>query len=347
MNTKREYKIQEEQILNMALDAVSRTAGLYGKVGDYYSETKRLMMDASITFSFGQKKNNYCVEIKSINSISNLGLIKMNFEKSKISCLLVAPYITIEMAKYCRELGIQFIDTAGNAYLKREGLHIFVIGQKRSLKNIPSAKNRAATTTGMRVVFVLLCAPKLFNASYRDIARAAGVALGSVGWVFFALKERGHLLLGEKKRNRRFIDSKRLIEEWVINYPIRLRPKLRMQCFSGPRDNWWKNLNPKKYGALFGGEIAGDILTHYRKPANALFYMEGDPTRIVMDNHLRADPYGSIEIVEKFWNFNFDDKDKQVVPPLLTYADLMATKDPRNHEVAKIIYERYIANAYD
>ncbi|MCK5356795.1 MAG: hypothetical protein KAJ48_00235, partial [Elusimicrobiales bacterium] len=48
-----------------------------------------------------------------------------------------------------------------------------------------------------------------------------------------------------------------------------------------------------------------------------------------------------------FWNFNFDNEEKQIVPPLLVYADLMATKDPRNHEVAKIIYEQYIANAYD
>ena len=347
MNPKKMHKIQKERILNMALDAVTRTAEVYGKVENYYTQTNRIQMDASIVFRFGQRKFNYNAEIKSINSISNLGLIKMQFEKSKMSCLLVAPYITTEMAKYCRELGIQFIDTAGNVYLKAEGLHVFVIGQKRNLENIPSVKNRAATTTGMRVVFLLLCAPKLFNASYRDIAEAAGVALGSVGWVFFALKERGHLLFGEKGKKRRFINPKRLIEEWVINYPIKLRPKLRTQCFSAPKDSWWENLNPEKYGALFGGEIAGDILTHYRKPSNALFYMEGNLTKIIIDNRLKSNPHGSVEIVEKFWNFNFDNEEKQIVPPLLVYADLMATKDPRNHEVAKIIYEQYIANAYD
>ena len=331
----------------MALNAVAQTAELHGEVKNYSAKDNKSLMDDGIVFKFGQKKFDYKVEIKSINSVSNLGLIKMKFEKLKKPCLLVTTYITIEMAKYCRKLEIQFIDTAGNAYLKREGLHIFVIGQKRDLENMPSAKNRAATTTGMRVVFVLLCEPKLINASYRDIAKAAGVALGSVGWVFYALKERGHLLLGEKKKKRRFINPKGLIEEWVINYSIKLRPKLRVQRFSGPNNNWWKDLNPKKYGALFGGEIAGDILTHYRKPGNALLYMESEPIRIIIDNHLKAEPDGSVEILEKFWNFSFDDKGKQIVPPLLIYADLMATKDPRNHEVAKIIYEQYIANAYD
>ncbi|MCG2725892.1 MAG: hypothetical protein L6420_06490 [Elusimicrobia bacterium] len=347
MNKKRKYKVQEERILNMALNAVERTAELHGKVGSCSAKGNSPLMDASLVFRFGQKKFIYSAEIKSINSISSLGLIKMKFEKLKTPCLLVAPYITAEMANHCRKFGIQFIDTAGNAYLKEEGLHIFVIGQKRNLENIPSAKNRAATTSGMRVVFILLCAPKLFNASYRDIAKAAGVALGSVGWVFFALKERGHLLLDEKGKKRRFIDPKGLIEEWVINYPIKLRAKLRTQCFSGPNDNWRESLNPKRYGALFGGEIAGHLLTGYRKPGKELFYMEGDLTRIVVDNHLKANPHGSVEIVEKFWDFNFDDKGKQVVPPLLVYADLIASKDPRNHEVAKIVYERYIANAYD
>ncbi|MEA3306655.1 MAG: type IV toxin-antitoxin system AbiEi family antitoxin, partial [Elusimicrobiota bacterium] len=314
MNIEKKYKIQEERILNIALEAVARTTELDGKVGNYCTKANKPLMDASIIFRFGQKKINYSVEIKSIDSISSLGLLKIKFEKSHMPCLLVAPYITAKMAKNCREMGIQFIDTAGNAYLKEKDLYIFVIGHKRNLKNIPSVKNRAATTTGMRVVFVLLCEPKLINASYRDIAKAAGVALGSVGWVFYALKERGHLL-GEKKKKRRFINPKGLIEEWVINYSIKLRSKLRTQCFSGPNDNWWRNLDLKKYGALFGGEIAGDILTHYRKPSNNLLYMEGDLTRFVIDNHLRADVQGSVEIVEKFWNFNFDDKRKQIVPP--------------------------------
>ncbi|MCK5358850.1 MAG: hypothetical protein KAJ48_10680 [Elusimicrobiales bacterium] len=114
MNLKKMHKIQEERILNMALDAVVQTAELYGKIENYYTQANRMQIDASIVFRFGQRKFNYNAEIKSINSISNLGLIKMQFEKSKMSCLLVAPYITTEMAKYCRELGIQFIDTAGN-----------------------------------------------------------------------------------------------------------------------------------------------------------------------------------------------------------------------------------------
>ena len=32
-----------------------------------------------------------------------------------------------------------------------------------------------------------------------------------------------------------------------------------------------------------------------------------------------------------------------VVPPVLAYADLLATGDPRNREVAGMIYDEYIA----
>lgn len=33
------------------------------------------------------------------------------------------------------------------------------------------------------------------------------------------------------------------------------------------------------------------------------------------------------------------------VPPLLAYADLMATTDSRNLETARMIHDRYLANA--
>jgi len=35
--------------------------------------------------------------------------------------LLVAPYITREIAERCRQLGLPFLDTAGNAYLEAPG----------------------------------------------------------------------------------------------------------------------------------------------------------------------------------------------------------------------------------
>lgn len=41
----------------------------------------------------------------------------------------------------------------------------------------------------------------------------------------------------------------------------------------------------------------------------------------------------------KFWNFPTK---PDIAPPLLVYADLVATAEPRNLEVAKMIYDEHI-----
>lgn len=338
------YNDPGARILDAALKAVARRVGLEVKREELNTFARDFDTDATVDFTFEGKAYRYAVEIRAVDRVDRLALTQVKYRTGLTGKLLAAPYITPELAERCRAMGTQFIDTAGNAYLKAEGLHIFITGQKRPLTAMPAAKDRATTATGMRVVFALLCRPDLLNAPYRDIAAAAGVALGTVGWVFYALQERGHLLV-DKQKKRRFVDLKPLVEEWARNYPVRLKPKLAAQRFHAANADWWKTAELKKNKALFGGEVAGDMLTNYRAPGEVLIYADGDPARIIIGNRLRADLKGEIEIVEKFWRFEAPANEPRVVPPLLVYADLMAAQDPRDHEVAKLVYERYLINA--
>jgi len=43
--------------------------------------------------------------------------------------------------------------------------------------------------------------------------------------------------------------------------------------------------------------------------------------------------------------FTVDETHPDLIPPILAYADLMATLDPRNIEVARMIRERIINDA--
>jgi len=47
--------------------------------------------------------------------------------------------------------------------------------------------------------------------------------------------------------------------------------------------------------------------------------------------------------LRKFWKFEPDWGYPNVTPPILIYADLLATADARNIETAKIIYDKEIA----
>ena len=265
--------------------------------------------------------------------------------------LLFAPYITHAIAQRCRELDIPFMDAAGNAYLRGPGLYVFIAGLKPDAEARGTTHVRGlATATALRMAFGLLCRPELLNATYRDTAQATGVALGAVGQVFQDLRKRGYLAGGPRKRRRRLVEPVRLFEEWVTNYPTTLRPKLNPRRFRAPDPDWWKTADIDPLNAQWGGEVAAHRLTKQLKPATVTLYLPTDTkpgvlTQLVARHKLRADPEGDIDVLERFWAFPPDPATPDVVPPILVYADLAATLDPRNREAAQRIRARYIDDA--
>jgi len=67
------------------------------------------------------------------------------------------------------------------------------------------------------------------------------------------------------------------------------------------------------------------------------------PGRFLAANRLRTNPKGNVEILRTFWDTRCDWTDPEIVPPLLVYADLLATGDPRNLETARRIYDEQLA----
>jgi hypothetical protein len=157
------------------------------------------------------------------------------------SLVRVAPYINTSQAEKLRELGIEFFDTAGNVFLRQEGLHVFVSGRKARDSNARESRPaRAFNATGSRLIFALLCNPKLEDKPYRQLAKEAGVSLGAVNWILSDLTSLGHLI-DNGKRGRRIQNRKELLKRWVAAYPEQLRPKLLIGRFhkEGAQD-WWQ-----------------------------------------------------------------------------------------------------------
>jgi hypothetical protein len=253
--------------------------------------------------------------------------------------LLVAPYVTRETADHCRHLKLAFIDTAGNAYLERPGLFVWVAGRPQPA-DLKQPRYRALQPAGLRITFALLCVPGLIGANYREIARAAGVALGAVGPALQDLEARG-FLRRTRARSPRLLDPGRLIDEWVTHYPITLRGKLNPRRFDADT-HLLKSADLAKHSGYWGGEVAADRLTGILKPGAFTIYAREPIAWLAAAARLRARPEGAVEILDVFWNFPPDVHRQEVVPPLLAYADLLATRDGRNIEAAKIIRERFI-----
>ncbi|MES2047009.1 MAG: type IV toxin-antitoxin system AbiEi family antitoxin [Pseudomonadota bacterium] len=348
------------ELINPALSALEKNTGVLGKL--LINEEKRHAdqgIDAHITLHTAGQRFDYLVECKSlVDRKSTLANIKAQLESISPPGLLITTYVSAEMAEYCRSIALEFIDTAGNAYLNRAGLHVYVKGQTGSRAQVMGRAERGSNnTTAMRMIFALLCQPGAVTASYRDIAAQAGIALGTVGTTFLDLKKRGFLLDSGQKGARRLLEPAQLSTEWAINFPIILRPKLKARQFRAPDPDWWKELKPDGIDMAWGGEVAAQKLTNYLKPATQTLYlakqhMAAGVHDLVKKYRLRPDPEGSVEILEKFWQFPSAETSgvshnvtPDVAPALLIYADLLASRDPRNAEVAKMIKEKYLDHA--
>lgn len=347
---------REQKILERALEALERTAGIHGRVvGRERRNEQGYRPDALVEIEANGQRYPYVAEIKRVDRFSILRDIRNQYAHGQgPQPLLVAPRITTETAEKCRELDLQFIDATGNAYLRGPGLYVLVKGQRsiegEDLLPIGQDAKRAGTAAHLRVIFALLCKPELLNAPYRDIVQIAGVALGTIGQVFDDLTERGFTTGGKRKGARVMLERNKLIDEWITNYPIKLRPKLNPRRFKAPKPDWWKALDITQYGAQWGAEVAAGKLTGYLRPGTVTIYLHQKKgqhplTRLVAENRLRPDRDGDIEILDAFWGFDDEPPQAQTVPPLLACADLIASLDPRNLEAAKLIHDRYLAPA--
>lgn len=255
--------------------------------------------------------------------------------------VLVTGYVSPRQAEKLRLSGAQFLDTAGNAYLDDPPLYVFITGRRRD-EPVPAGKTtRAFTTTGIKMLFALLCDPKLAGKPYREIAAEAGVSLGAVGQVLDDLKRAGHLIETEAG-GRRLLKTEELVRRWVEAYAERLRPKLLLSRYSSDRPDWWKEARPEEGGACWGGEVAAAKLTRYLKPQVKTVYAPTKLAAMQVRSGLKPDERGDTEILKKFWVFGDKSPRPDTAPALLVYADLIGSGDDRNVETAKIIYDRFL-----
>lgn len=301
--------------------------------------------DALVEIAGPQGVQQFAVEIKNkVDRVETLNQLRAFWPRHAAQPLLVAaPYLTLQAAERCRELDMCFADTAGNVYLRAPGLLIYVTGKRKPPNLAAPEEGRALTPAGLRIVFVLLCQPHLINATYREIAATARVAIGTVGPVIKDLENRKHIT---PTTQRRFLNPQRLLEEWVAAYPTTLRPKLNPRRFRGPQPNWADGVDLAPYGAFWGGEVAANRLLRYLQPQAVTIYVAEPPNKLIVDHRLKADINGDIEILDAFWQTQRLPTIRDLVPPALAYADLLTTTEGRDLEAAKMIYDEYIGPTF-
>ncbi len=338
-----EQRRTEAELLRKAIKAFHEATGIHLHLERF--EPRRAhgqRADAELRFETPQVERRFVAEVKRWLNPQTLGLAVEQIRRLRQKVLLVTEYVNPNMAERLKQIGVPFLDTFGNAYVNAPPLFVYVKGHKPPTGTPGERPTRAFVPTGLKILFALLCRQDLVDAPYRTIVENTDVALGTVGWVLYDLRRLGHLLeMG--KRGRKLVHKQRLLERWVAAYPNQLRPKLAIGKYAAPDANWWQRAQIKDFRAYWGGEIAAARLTRYLKPEVVTIYMRDLPGRFLAAHRLRTDPGGNIEVLKAFWNTNCDWTDPGIAHPLLVYADLLATGDPRNLEAARQIYDEQLA----
>ncbi len=306
----------------------------------------------------GRERALYAAAVRRRLTPATLGPVLHQLARTKEHAMVVADYVTPPLALLLREKGVAFVDAVGNAWLEQPGLVIWRTGNKPARTAKVGRAVRVFQPAGIQVVFALLCEPERVNTPVREIAEAAGVAHGTVGRILDDLRRMGHVIeLGRRQgargraRQRRLRQRRRLLDLWVEAYAQVLRPRLdpRRYRYHGTNArlafDWWKKATYRKLGAWLGGEGAAEIVTRYLKPQDITIYAD-DRAAFLKKHMLVADPQGPVIVLDRFWRFEVEWQFPDVVPPVLIYADLLATGDDRCRETAGMVYDKYLAKTF-
>lgn len=258
--------------------------------------------------------------------------------------LIVAEKIAQETKNILRERGIDYLDVHGNCSIKTDdatGKLFFRIEGRKNKEYQKEKLPRPFAKAGLKVTYRFLQHPELINATYREIAAKAGVALGNIKHIIDGLVEQ-NFVQRKNKNIYAIINYDELLDTWVRAYGEKLRPALEVGTFrflNNMDQLRWKDVQLDKNKTCWGGEPAADLWTNYLRPEIITVYTTETRNELIRNYKFIPDPNGPIKAYRKFWA---GDEAEEKTDTILTYADLILTKDGRCLETANMIYDKFI-----
>jgi hypothetical protein len=248
--------------------------------------------------------------------------------------LVLGPRVTERSAAIFRQAGINYVDQAGNTFIKFDGVHIDVRGrrhtgtpsQDRERQGLVRGGTNLFSTKRSQVIFAVLSWPRLLDQSIRTLAYAAGASTGQTQETLELLEQYGFLDEG-----RRLLPARRstLLDQWTAAYPTGLGAQSKAGRFSGE----FSDLDAAETPLYIGGEAAVPELL---RPEALVLYSDEFPEELIRRHRWkRTTDSPNIFLRHQFWSPAVRAANGvHRAPWLLTYAELMASQDSRQREAA-------------
>lgn len=331
--------MNENQIVAIALECLEEQTGIHGQWEPAHKE-----LDGKLNLFMHAKNLRFFVKVKKELRQHMLPHIFEMAGKYQ-PLMIVAENIFPKLKEILREKKIAYLDTAGNIYANTGTNLIWIDGNKRVVEK-KQVTNRAFTKTGLKTVFYLLLNKNAINMPHRKLAEVTGVALGNIKNVIEGLREAG-FILQINATTLKLQNKNTLLNRWITGYREILRPALQLGTYKFWDKNKiqnWQKLKVEVGEDMWGGEPAGELLTNYLTAADLTLYTN-NKTALVTKWTIIPDEKGPLHFYKKFWKDEMLDKEK-LVPPMLVYADLILTDDPRCQETAQMIYDKYLIDEF-
>jgi len=312
------------------------------KIKAFWEEKAEQDIDGIIKLKYKGHTLKFYVEIrKELREYQLTKLFNMKTEYDPF--MVIAENIFPKIKSALVEHGIAYIVLDGSINIETDNVLLKVDG-KRKVHRYQDKFGRAFTKAGLKALFLLLTNEIDINDTHRAIANNAGIAHGNVQYILEGLKELGFALQLNKKELK-LTNKEQLLQKWITAYAEKLKPALKIGNFrfNNPADlTGWKGIDLNKTQTQWGGEPAGNIYTKFLQPEYFTLYTNEKKAELIKNYRLIPDPGGKVIVYEKFWKEM--EPGKNVVPPVIAYADLLTTGKKRCVETAQKIYEQFIEN---
>ncbi|HBC3404729.1 TPA: hypothetical protein KDY05_002002 [Vibrio parahaemolyticus] len=286
--------------------------------------------DGTLSIWLGEQAHQFKVDFKRIHRKESLRNVKAN-KRIDGRYVLVTNKLSDFLKDECESLEINYIDEAGNIRIVNDDLYILIT---KPYHRDVMAKQPVAMTEGIvKCVFALICEPALLKSTYHEISQKAGISVSMANKAINFLIEKNHIQ--KDKSKRRFLDESSLMYDWLLSYYQHIGSKQRTVPYPPPVD--WRAIELPD-GAIWGAEAAAAELTDYLHPQVLFLYSKG---RVHNYDTNKSNPKAPrLQICRPFWGDKLKITEKGRA--LLTIAELLATQDGRNREVAEIINDQYL-----